>query len=59
MSLLKELDSCHMLVRFNLFTSFHYDFQFQLELQFEDQNMQFTVAPIHAVIITKFQDQTR
>ncbi|XP_039133519.1 anaphase-promoting complex subunit 2 isoform X1 [Dioscorea cayenensis subsp. rotundata] len=30
----------------------------KLELQFEDQNMQFTVAPIHAVIITKFQDQT-
>ncbi|KAJ0973209.1 hypothetical protein J5N97_021168 [Dioscorea zingiberensis] len=30
----------------------------KLELQFEDQNMQFTVAPIHAAIIMKFQDQT-
>ncbi|XP_038707885.1 anaphase-promoting complex subunit 2 [Tripterygium wilfordii] len=29
----------------------------KLELQFEDRAMQFTVAPIHAAIIMKFQDQ--
>lgn len=29
----------------------------KLELQFEDREMQFTVAPVHAVIIMKFQDQ--
>lgn len=31
----------------------------QLELQFEDRAMQFTVAPVHASIIMQFQDQTR
>lgn len=29
----------------------------KLELQFEDREMQFTVAPVHAAIIMKFQDQ--
>ena len=31
----------------------------QLELQFEDRVMQFTVAPVLASMIMKFQDQTR
>lgn len=31
----------------------------QLELQFEDRAVQFTVAPVHAAIIMQFQDQTR
>lgn len=30
----------------------------KLELQFEDRAMQFTVAPVHASIVMKFQDQT-
>ncbi|XP_061370906.1 anaphase-promoting complex subunit 2 [Gastrolobium bilobum] len=30
----------------------------KLELQFEDRVVQFTVAPVHASIIMKFQDQT-
>ncbi|KAG6654243.1 hypothetical protein CIPAW_05G131900 [Carya illinoinensis] len=30
----------------------------QLELQFEDRAVQFTVAPIHAAIIMQFQEQT-
>ncbi|XVF43151.1 hypothetical protein PTKIN_Ptkin02bG0017400 [Pterospermum kingtungense] len=30
----------------------------KLELQFEGKAMQFTVAPVHAVIIMQFQDQT-
>ncbi|KAM3754567.1 hypothetical protein ACB098_03G175200 [Castanea mollissima] len=30
----------------------------QLELQFEDRAVQFTVAPVHAAIIMQFQDQT-
>ncbi|KAK2636170.1 hypothetical protein Ddye_030962 [Dipteronia dyeriana] len=30
----------------------------KLELQFDDRAVQFTVAPIHAVIIVQFQDQT-
>ncbi|XP_020111504.1 anaphase-promoting complex subunit 2 isoform X2 [Ananas comosus] len=30
----------------------------KLELQFEDRNMQFTVAPVHAAIIMQFQEQT-
>ncbi|XP_062155122.1 anaphase-promoting complex subunit 2-like [Alnus glutinosa] len=30
----------------------------QLELQFEDRAVQFTVAPVHAAIIMKFQEQT-
>ncbi|QCD98503.1 anaphase-promoting complex subunit 2 [Vigna unguiculata] len=29
----------------------------KLELQFQDREMQFTVAPVHACIIMKFQDQ--
>ncbi|XP_060958362.1 anaphase-promoting complex subunit 2-like isoform X1 [Cannabis sativa] len=29
----------------------------KLELQFEDRQMQFTVTPVHAAIIMKFQDQ--
>ncbi|CAJ1864646.1 unnamed protein product [Sphenostylis stenocarpa] len=29
----------------------------KLELQFQDREMQFTVAPVHASIIMKFQDQ--
>lgn len=29
----------------------------KLELQFEDQNMQFTVSPLHAVIIMQFREQ--
>ncbi|KAL3721483.1 hypothetical protein ACJRO7_033908 [Eucalyptus globulus] len=29
----------------------------KLELQFEDREMQFTVAPLHAAIIMQFQDQ--
>ncbi|XP_062111551.1 anaphase-promoting complex subunit 2 isoform X3 [Humulus lupulus] len=29
----------------------------KLELQFEDREMQFTVTPVHAAIIMKFQDQ--
>ncbi|XP_024029437.1 anaphase-promoting complex subunit 2 [Morus notabilis] len=29
----------------------------KLELQFEDREMQFTVAPVHAAIIMKFQDE--
>lgn len=32
---------------------------FQLELEFEDRTLQFTVTPVHASIIMKFQDQTR
>ena len=35
------------------------DILIQLELQFEDREMQFTVAPILATIIMKFQDQAR
>lgn len=31
----------------------------QLELQFEDRSMQFTVSPLHAVIIMQFQEETR
>ncbi|KAI8535246.1 hypothetical protein RHMOL_Rhmol10G0158800 [Rhododendron molle] len=30
----------------------------KLELQFEDRSLQFTVTPLHASIITQFQDQT-
>ncbi|URD73047.1 Anaphase promoting complex (APC) subunit 2 [Musa troglodytarum] len=30
----------------------------KLELQFEDRSMQFTVSPMHAVIIMQFQEQT-
>ncbi|GAB2280248.1 anaphase-promoting complex subunit 2 [Dionaea muscipula] len=30
----------------------------KLELQFEDREVQFTVAPLHAAIIMQFQDQT-
>lgn len=30
----------------------------KLELQFEDRSVQFTVAPVHAVIIMQFQEQT-
>lgn len=30
----------------------------KLELQFEDRAMQFTVAPVHAAIIMRFQEQT-
>ncbi|GAB2242018.1 hypothetical protein Droror1_Dr00018793 [Drosera rotundifolia] len=31
----------------------------KLELQFEDREVQFTVAPLHAAIIMQFQDQTK
>ncbi|XP_077224697.1 anaphase-promoting complex subunit 2-like [Tasmannia lanceolata] len=30
----------------------------KLELQFEDRNVQFTVAPVHAAIIMQFQEKT-
>jgi len=31
----------------------------QLELQFEDRAMQFTVSPTHAAIIMQFQEKKR
>lgn len=43
----------------SIYWMFCSDFLFQLELQFEDRNMQFTVTPVHAAIIMQFQEQTR
>jgi anaphase-promoting complex subunit 2 len=34
-------------------------FGLQLELQFEDRSMQFTVVPVHAAIIMRFQENPR
>jgi anaphase-promoting complex subunit 2 len=34
-------------------------FGLQLELQFEDRSMHFTVVPVHAAIIMRFQENPR